>query len=130
MTTARTVIKRALRRLAVTTIGQEPSAEEASDGLEALNDMLHGLKGEGGDVGFATLTLNDDLPVAREYIKPIVDLLMRELAPEFGVTLTVNQAEAASSARRILQAAFSEIPVLTIDRGLRNRLHDHGDETF
>lgn len=128
MTTARTVIKRALRRLAVVPMGQDASAEEVADSLEALNDLLHGLKGEGADMGFATLVLEDELPVGREFIKPIIDLLMREMAPEFRVALSVNQAQAALKARDSLQAAFADIPVLEMDRGLRDRLG--GEESF
>lgn len=40
MTTARDIIKRSLRQLGVYSIGEEPSADEASEGLEALNAML------------------------------------------------------------------------------------------
>lgn len=40
MTTARDLIKRSLRQLGVYTIGEDPSDDEAQDGLEALNAML------------------------------------------------------------------------------------------
>lgn len=40
MTTARDLIKRSMRQLGVYTIGEEPSDDEAQDGLEALNAML------------------------------------------------------------------------------------------
>lgn len=40
MTTARDLIKRSMRQLGVYTIGEEPSDDEAADGLEALNAML------------------------------------------------------------------------------------------
>lgn len=40
MTTARDIIKRSMRQLGVYTIGEDPSDDEAQDGLEALNAML------------------------------------------------------------------------------------------
>jgi len=40
MTTARDLIKRSLRQLGVYTIGEDPSDDEAQDGLDALNAML------------------------------------------------------------------------------------------
>lgn len=40
MTTARTIIKRALQKNGVLTKGESPSADEASDGLSALNDLI------------------------------------------------------------------------------------------
>ena len=40
MTTARTIIKRALQRNGVLTKNESPSGDEASDGLSMLNDMI------------------------------------------------------------------------------------------
>lgn len=40
MTTARTIIKRALQKNGVLTKGETPSGDEASDGLDALNDLI------------------------------------------------------------------------------------------
>ncbi|MGI9484340.1 MAG: hypothetical protein ACR2RF_00340 [Geminicoccaceae bacterium] len=131
MTTVRSVITDSLRNLTVTPVSQEPSAEESAKGLTSFNNMMHGLKAEGADMGWATLTLPDTVPVAPEYIQPITDLLMRYLAMPFQVTLTPNQAEAATKGKRTLQAAFSTIPDLFVDPGLRDRVrHSGGDEVF
>lgn len=130
MTTVRSIITDSLQNLTVTPIGQEPSAEEAAKGLKSFNNMLHGLKAEGADLGWSTLGLDDTVPVAPEYDQPITDALMRYLAMPFQRVLTANQAEAATSAKRILRAAFTEIPELTMDDGLRNRVRGSGDEVF
>lgn len=40
MSTARGIIKSAMRKAGVLTVGEDPSAEEANDALEMLNDLL------------------------------------------------------------------------------------------
>lgn len=50
MTTARDLIKSALRKIHVLGVGSSLSAEEAADGLEALNSMLSSFSAEGAIV--------------------------------------------------------------------------------
>lgn len=46
MSTARTIIKRAMRKAGILTTGQEPTADEANDALDSLNDLLASLFNE------------------------------------------------------------------------------------
>ena len=46
MTTARSIVTRALRHLGVTAAGEVPTADEAQDALDTLNDMLEGWSNE------------------------------------------------------------------------------------
>lgn len=123
MTTARTLIKGSLRLLRIIAEGEEMSADQARDALEVMNDMLHGLKGEGIDLGYANITLDDDLPLPREHIKPVRFLLAVDLAAEYGSNLTPEVATTAQDGKTILQAAYRRIETLKTDRALHSRLY-------
>ena len=131
MTTVREVVENALQNLAVVAVGEAPAAEEAAKGLSEFNAMMHGFKSGGADLGHADLDLADEIPVAPEYIQPITDALMRRLAMPFARRLSANQALAAAQAERTLAAAFSTVPMLTLDPGLTGRGRRGGkDEAF
>lgn len=59
MSTARDICRRALTRARVIAAGEEPSAEDASDALALLNDMMFGWSAQGVDIGHAALVLAD-----------------------------------------------------------------------
>ena len=57
MATARDIINRALKRIRVLNSTESASGTDASDGLDALNDMMHGWKSDGVDVNHSDFTL-------------------------------------------------------------------------
>ena len=63
MATVDTIIKRSLFLIGVIEPGEDPSAEDASTGLDGLNEMLHGWRKEGIDLNHVTATLGDTLRV-------------------------------------------------------------------
>ena len=127
MPTARRVIQSALRLLSITDESEAASAEQASDGLEVLNDMLHGLQPRGADLDFRDIALTDEVPLPREHIEACKFLLAARLAPEYGTQLTPEVAVEAQRAEQIFQAAYRSVPTLRPDRGLRDRLHRYGN---
>ena len=58
MTTARDVVNRAMKRLAVLEATDSATGAEAKDALAALNDMMHAWKTQGIDVLHSDYTLN------------------------------------------------------------------------
>lgn len=124
MTTARDLIESALKLNRVLSQGKTMTAAEASDGLETLNQLLHSLKAEGADLGFADIDLNDEIPLPPEHVRAVRFLLAVDLAPEYSVELTPEVSIGAQNAKLILQAAYAQIPELGFDRGLKRRLDD------
>lgn len=121
MTTARDLIQSSLRLLRVVADEETMTASQAKDGLEVLNDMLHALKAEGADLGFADIESTDEMPLPREHIRPVRFLLAVDLAAEFASTLTPEVATTAQRARGLLQAAYRTVGKLTSDIALQDR---------
>ena len=123
MTTARDTIEGALGLLRVLDLEDgDMQAYQASGGLKALNNMLHGLKGHGADIGFASISLTDELPLPPEHHEPVEYLLAVRLAPRYSATLTPEVARDAQEALKTLQAAYRRVGTLRPDRALQNRL--------
>lgn len=58
MTTARDIVNRALKWLAITDSGESPASADAADTLQALNDMMHEWKAHHIDVLHSDYTLD------------------------------------------------------------------------
>jgi len=128
--TARTVVTDALKLIQVTHPGRAPSADEMTDGVRAINLMLHSLEAEGVKLGFADIGVDDDVPLADRFIRGVKYLLAIDLAPEYGVEVAPEVAIIAAQSKTFLQTAFTEIPRLEMDTGLRNRRWSTTGEQF
>lgn len=120
--TARDTITRAMRMLGVIIGGTDPSDVESSNGLLALNAMMHGWKGKGVDIGHIDLDINDDLDVADEHCEGTTALLAIALAPEFTVSVSAAVGVLASEGWSSLQAAYITNDItrdMTVETGLR-----------
>ncbi len=117
-TTARDIVYGALRLIGSVPSGEVPDAEEARDGLEALNRMLHGWKTRGVDIGHADLALGDAMVLADEYQEGVKYLLAVRLAPEYERPLTPELASVADGAWRAIQMAYVSPTELTVESGL------------
>lgn len=115
MTTARVVITRALKLLRVIADEETPTASQISDGVDSLNELLHGLKSHGADIGYSNLTADDDLPVPPEHIRPIRYILAVDLAAEYASALTPEVAVEAKDSMTVLQAYYGRKTVLQVD---------------
>ena len=121
MTTANILINGSLRLLRVIASGEPVKADQSSDGLEVLNQLLHGLKAEGADVKFANIELSADIPLPPEHILSLKYVLAAHLAPEYSAELTPEVAVEAARGRDTLQAAYVSIPLLRCDEALLDR---------
>jgi hypothetical protein len=104
--TVRDVIREALGELGIVAAGVAPTSVQALDGVKRYNDMLHGWKGQGVDVGHIDQTLNDDVQIAREHHNGLVALLAVYMAPSYLVSVTNELGLMASSGWSGLQAAY------------------------
>lgn len=107
MATARDVVVTALRLLGAVASGEEPTADEARDGLVALNHMLHAWKARGVDIGHADLALTDAVSLADEQLEGAAHLLALRLAPEYQRDLSPALVQAAAAAWAAIQMAYA-----------------------
>ena len=126
MTTARNLITKSLRLIRVIADEETPTSSQATDGLDVFNDMMHGLKAHGADVGWQSLSLDDEVPLPPEHIRSVRYLLAVDLAPEYSTQVTPEVAIGAEEGMRTMQSAYRRIGKLRPDEGLENRITRHG----
>jgi len=119
MTTARDMITRSLRAIGVLHSTETPSADEALDGLSALNDMLNSWIYTGIDLEHATIeSLNDVLPYPDDHMGPIRWNLAVRLAPDYGVELTAAVVALAKEGFDQMLRAYMRNDELSFDGAL------------
>lgn len=117
MTTARDIVERAYRKLGVVASDEPMTADQASNGLDALNMMMHGWLLDGIDVGHTDLILSDVFTLQPEFHESCVYLLAEKLSPDY-------TAPANFDPRRFkqrLSAAYLIIPDAKLDSALTRR---------
>ena len=129
MTTILDVITRALRANDQVRLDAAPSANQSSDALDRLNEMMHGLKTEGIDTGWVKLTTGDEFPLGSEHIRSVVNMLALETIPP-SLPIPALVASNAAVGKSALKSSFIQIPTLTMDRGLVDRLQDTSADDF
>lgn len=117
-TTARDTVFGALRLIGAVPSGEAPTAQEAADGLAALNGMLHGWKNRGVDVTHVDLALSDAIALGDEFQEGIKYLLAVRLAPEYERSATPELVSIADNAWRAIQMAYGSPTDLTVEDGL------------
>lgn len=103
MTTCRDIIERAFRKLGTTAVGEAISANEASDGLEALNFMLAGMELDGVYIAHTDRALDDAFPMPDRFREGITYMLAARLSSEYEAPPTFD----ADDFLRKLQAAYT-----------------------
>ena len=126
-TTARTVIKGALRLIRAIDVTEEPQAEEIATGLEIMNQMIHGWENDGIYIEYEDIEATDDMPFPNRDIKHIRYLLAAEYSAEFGNELAPEVAVQAKEARAILQAQYGVQPESRPDLSITNRQSRYGN---
>lgn len=118
MTTAYQLVTGALRLATVVAAGEQPTAEDMADGIEALNQMAAALKIDGIDLQWVNVDSNTELTVDDAYIKALKHLLAVDLAPEYGLTIAPAVIVQAEGGYRALQMAFTTVPDAEFDTGI------------
>jgi hypothetical protein len=122
MTTARDLITMSLRTLGVLHSGETPSAEEGSDGLDTLNQLMNSWLYEGIDLEWTTLTsLNDTIDYPDDHIGPFRYNLAVALSPDYGIQVTPAIAALARNGYDQLRREYLDNRELSVDNGLLER---------
>ncbi len=120
MATYRDLVTSSLRGIGVLHGGETPSAEEANDSLDALNEMLNSWIYEGVDLEHITSTdLNATFPYPDDHYGPIRWNLCVRLGPEFGVSITPEIAALAQQGFNQLQRYYADPLRLDVDLALQ-----------
>jgi hypothetical protein len=107
------IVSRALRRLRVIGSAEDPSAEDAADGLAALNAMIAGWEADG-------VKVSGDVPLDARFEEGVVALLAVRLADDYGTAPSPGVVRDAETGWSRLQAAFNHVPLAQFDSALRN----------
>lgn len=118
MATARSVIKTALRLISAIQPNETPTADEAQDGLEALNDLLSSWALHGVEVDHSSLVLDDDVNLPDSHMQGIKYILAVKLAPEYGVAITPEVASVADHEWQKIQAHHTTVEEMSLDTAL------------
>ena len=113
MSSSAQIVIRALKRLRVLGSGEDPSAEDAADGLAALNAMIAGWEADG-------IKVSGDVPLDARFEEGVVAMLAVRLADDYGKEPSSVVVRDAEIGWERLQAAFRHIPLAQFDSALRN----------
>jgi hypothetical protein len=124
MTSMGDVVTGALKRLRVINPRKTPDGAAGSEGLTALNEMMHSWKAEGVDTDHDTLAASDDFPLDDEHIQGVKALLAVRLASDYGMDIDAGIGRDAEMGWAALQAEYIE-PAgdASLDAGLIRTLH-------
>lgn len=106
--TMRDVVEGALKRLRAINPRKTVDGIAASDGLVALNEMMHAWKGVGVNTDHETLELSDDFPLDEEHIQGVKALLSVRLSSDYNLPLTDALVRDADMGWEALCAEFME----------------------
>ena len=117
MTTARDIVERAFRKLGVVASDEPMTADQAQNGLDTLNMMMHAWMLDGIDVGHIDLQLADQFSLEPQFAEGTVYLLAERLSPDYSAPANFDPREF----KKRLSAAFLIIPDSKIDTVLTRR---------
>jgi hypothetical protein len=119
MTTMADIVTGALKRLRVVNPRHAITAIDMSEGLAALNRMMHSWKAQGVDTDHETLEQTDDFPLDEEHEQGTIALLAVRIASDKGKEIDAGVARDAEQGWLGLQAEFVDsAPAASFDTGL------------
>lgn len=121
MTTVLDVIKGALKDIEVLASGESPTAEESTDVLEKLNQMVAGWELDSISIGAPTWTTATTIPLPENHVMAIRHNLAVNVAPMFGRQVSSIIAQGASDGYRSLQNAYGGPVEMDMDTALAPR---------
>ena len=116
MATVRDIVTRAYRKIGVVASDEPMTPDQASAGLDAFNDMVHGWDVFGVRLGAIDLDLNSPFPLEPRFREGTVYQLAARLAPDHAVA-----APDPDAFFRALQAAYLVIPSACLPGSILSR---------
>lgn len=99
--------------------GNAPTADELSDALERLNDLIAMWRIQSLDIGISkVLVASDVLAIPDAYVLALKYCLRRDLHEFYGVPLSVMDMQQAEQAQAAVLAKTIQFQDMTFDRGL------------
>lgn len=115
------IIRRAMRSIGVLRHSESPSASEAADALDTLNDMLNAWIHDGIDLEYLNVALTDTFAYPDDHIAAIRYNLAVELCGEYGKQIPPVVAANAVRYKASLQAKYCDPDLLEMDEALSPR---------
>ena len=113
------MITRAFRFMGFISEDEGLTAEQVSEALVIMNDMMNGWPAEGIPYVHSDLTLDTTVNVPDELVESTWLTLADVLADEYGKVFTDKQQRRIDRARSNLQSYYFEVPPAQLDEGLR-----------
>jgi hypothetical protein len=117
MATALDVVTAAIK-LVIATDGYTPTASEANDALDVLNDMIQQWSAQNIYTGMPVLALTDEVPIDAKHMKGLKALLAVDVAPLFGASASTDVKNTAFTGWQLLRADFFDPAELRCDDGI------------
>lgn len=114
MATMQDIVKDAYRKLGIVAEDTAMTADQGSEGVDTLNDMLHEWKLRGVDITHTDKTLTDTFPLGDEYKEGTKHMLASRLSPNYEVPASFD----ADDFFRAIQAAYMTIDVVAFDKAV------------
>lgn len=114
MATMQDVIERAYRKLGIVAYDTAMTADEASEGLDTLNSLLHEWKLRDVDITHTDLELVDTFPLGDEFKEGTVHILASRLSPNYEVPANFDPDHFF----RVIQAAYLAIDEVSLDKAV------------
>lgn len=93
MLLTRDTVTRALRKVGIAAEDEEPTAFQFQEALDALNDMMAGLRPFGVDTGHSELEAETPFPLSREFHDGIVHMLAARLSGTYALPVAFSADE-------------------------------------
>lgn len=117
MATCRDIVEAAFRKLGVVASDEPLTADQADNGINALNRMMHGWLLDGIDIGHIDLQLADVFSMEPQFEEGCIYLLAERLSPDYTAPANFSPSEF----KKRLSAAFLIIPTSKFDLTLTRR---------
>lgn len=112
MATMRDIVHRSYRKLGIVASDADMTADQASDGIDALNTLLHEWKLRGVDISHSDLGLNDTFPLGNEFKEGVLHILAGRLSPDYEAPANFDPDDFF----RAIQVAYLTISEVTFER--------------
>ena len=114
MATMQDIVERAYRKLGIVAYDAAMTADQASEGVETLNSLLHEWKLRDVDISHTDAELTDTFPLGDEYKEGTVHILAARLSPNYQTPAGFDPDHFF----RVIQAAYSTIDTVTLDKAV------------
>lgn len=122
MATMFDIVTSALRKIGVVAADEPPTADQLANGLDALNNMMHGWKLRGVDILHTDLAAGATFPLADAFREGTIYLLASRLGPDYEVPPMFD----ADDWFRGIQAAYLVIEPSAMPTGLLGMPSEYG----